>query len=220
MQKVKKHDFIEVDYIGRIKASNQIFDLTNEELAKENKLYHKNTRYGPVVICIGEAHILKELDLNLEGKEIGKEYTIEIPSEKAFGKKDPRLMRIVNSNIFKKQEIMPIPGLQVSIDGLMGVIRSVSGGRCIVDFNHPLAGRDLVYEIKINKIIEDIEEKIKCLINFNLLLDEKDFSIEIIENKAKISLKKDLPEELQNILKEKIKELVKDIKDIEIIKEI
>ena len=42
---------------------------------------------GPVVICIGQNHVVKGLDQAIEGKEPGK-HTIELSAENAFGKKD------------------------------------------------------------------------------------------------------------------------------------
>ena len=66
-------------------------------------------------------------------------------------------------NAFKKQGIMPEPGMQVNVDNMTGIIKTAAGGRCLVDFNHPLSGKDLVYTIKVNKIIED--EGISLLLN-------------------------------------------------------
>ena len=62
MTKMKKGDFIELDFIGRIKSSNEIFDLTSEEEAKKNNLYSENYKYGSVIICIGQGQILKYID--------------------------------------------------------------------------------------------------------------------------------------------------------------
>ena len=39
----------------------------------------------------------------------------------------------------------------------------MSGGRCLVDFNHPLSGKDLVYDVRINKIVEKTVPEIKNL---------------------------------------------------------
>ena len=148
--KLKKGDFIEIEYIGRIKDDNKVFDLTNEEVAKKEGIHHKDHIYKPVIICLGFNDIIKGLDEELIGKEPGK-YKIEINSEKAFGKKTYDLIKLVPNSIFNKENIRPFPGLQVNIENLIGTIRSVSGGRSLVDFNHPLAGKDIIYEIEIKK---------------------------------------------------------------------
>lgn len=205
MTKIKRGDFVELDYIGRIKGSNQIFDLTDELIAKKNGLYNSNMKYGPRIACIGEGDLIKGLDNYLVDKETGKNYNIEISKKEAFGDRDNKMMRVVSSSIFLKERINPFPGLQVNIDGMLGTIRSISGGRAIVDFNHPLAGKDLVYELKINKIIEDNILKIKSILLNGIGLDEKDYKIEEKEGKINIILNKDM----DNKVKEKIKDVVK-----------
>ncbi len=218
MTKIKKNDFIEIDFIGRIKGSNHVFDCTNEDIAKKNNLFNKELEYKPLIICIGERNIIPGLDDALLDKEIGKNYVIEVNAEKAFGKKDQRLVRLVNTNVFLKNNINPIPGLQVNIDNLIGTIRTVTGGRTIVDFNNPLAGRDVVYEVKINKKIEGINEKLKSCIRFNIGLNEKLYEVRLKNNSAEIILGIEIPKEVQDIFIKKIKPLISELKDIKFVK--
>jgi len=163
--KIKKRDFIELDFIGRVKENNQIFDLTEEKVAKENDLYNEKQKYGPLKICVGEKQVVKGLDEFLEGKETGKNYTISLKPEEAFGKKNPKLMQLIPLRSFKKHNIKPQVGLQINMDGMMGIVRSVSGGRVIIDLNHPLAGKEVTYEIKIKRVMTDVKEKIQTILD-------------------------------------------------------
>ncbi len=210
--KIKKHDFIEIEYTGKIKDTDKIFDLTNEKLAKEKNLYNPNMEYGPKIICVGENFIIPGLDKRIMGKEL-KKYIIEIPKEEAFGKKDPKLIRLVSTSKFKDQKIRPFPGLQLNIDGIIGTIRTVSGGRTTIDFNHPLAGRDLIYEIKINKIIKDTKTQLNSIVKLFFKKEE----VELKEDTA--TIKADIPEKLQKIIQEKIIKLIPKIKKINFEKE-
>ena len=63
--KLKKTDFVEIEYTAS--TDNQVFDTTDEKLAKENDL--EGSSYGPITICIGEGLVLPGLDKALEGKE-------------------------------------------------------------------------------------------------------------------------------------------------------
>ena len=99
-----------------------------------------------------------------------------------------------------------MPGLQVNIDGIVGTIRNAAGGRIIVDFNHPLAGRDLIYEVKVNQILTKKQDKISSLIK---LLLNQETKVVIKEGIAEITLQDELPPELQKELEKKIIELVK-----------
>ncbi|RLE36859.1 peptidylprolyl isomerase, partial [Candidatus Woesearchaeota archaeon] len=211
---MKKGDFVELEYTGKIKDMDIVFDTTSEKEAKENNIHDAKASYGPIIICIGQGHVIKGLDEELEGKEPGKKYHIELSPEQGFGKKNAKLIQLVATSKFIKQKINPMPGLQVNIDGMIGMIRTVSGGRTLVDFNHPLAGKELVYDFKINKIIKDDEEKLMALLKLQLNL--KDIKADIKEGNATVSLniKQELPKPIEEKLTKNIKELIPLIKKI------
>jgi len=207
---IKKNDFIEIDFVGRIKSNNAVFDLTYEELAKKEKLYDPNMKYGPRIICVGNGDLIKALDENLIGKEIGKEYKIELKNP--FGDKNNSLVKILPVSKFTKERINPFPGLQINADGMLATVKSVSGGRVVLDFNHPLAGKDIIYEVKINKIVEDNLKKLKAFVE-NLLGEAEDhFKVEGKDNDFIINIKHDIPKALKDKFKEKAKEVMPDIK--------
>ncbi len=212
MEPIKKKDFVEIEYTGKLKEENIVFDTTDEKVAKEHNL-SDNVDYGPVIICVGEEQVLKGLDKSLEGKEIGKEYDVDIKPEDAFGKKNAKLIQLIPTSKFKEQKVQPMPGMQVNIDGMLGIIKTVSGGRTLVDFNNPLAGKELLYKIKINKKITDDKEKLSGYLK--LSLGTKDIEVKIENNNAKISLKKEIPKELQEKLSKKITEIISNIKKVE-----
>lgn len=215
MTKIKKHDFVEIEYTGRIKEDDIIFDTTDAQIAKENSIYTENRAYGAVVICVGESNIIKGLDNALEGKETEKSYTIELPPEQGFGKKSAKLIQLISTTKFLQQDIKPVPGLQVNIDGLLGMVKTVSGGRTLVDFNHPLASKTLIYNLKINKIVTDDKEKLKNYLK--LQLNTKDITIDLKEGNAAIKIKKDIPKEIKENLNKKITEIIPSIKKVEFI---
>ena len=207
--KLKKGDFIEIDYVGKIREEDKIFDLTDEKLARENKIYNEDHKYKSVIICLGYNDIIPGLDEELINKELGK-YKIEIKSEKTFGKKTYELIKLVPNSVFNNENIKPFPGLQVNIEGLIGIIRSVSGGRSLVDFNHPLSGKDLVYDVDIKRIVVDLNEKLSSLLELKL---GKEIKFEIIG--SKLEIKFDLDKKLQEQLTQEIKSKVNEIKEVE-----
>lgn len=208
--KTKEKDFIEIDYVGTIKETEEIFDLTIEKESKNLKVYNPKGEYKPLIICLGKNDVVEGLDKQLIGKEINKEYTIEVPSEKAFGKKNPKLMKIVSTNLFRKQKINPVPGLQVNLGTMIGTIRTVTGGRTIIDLNHPLAGKTLIYKVKINKIITDDKEKLEGFLKLYLSLKEADVSL----NEGTATINKEIPKEIVENLEKEIKERIPTIKHI------
>ena len=206
--KIEKGDFVEIDYVGMIKDEDKVFDTTKKKVADKNDL-NPEADYKPITICIGEEHILPALEEQLEGKKTG-EYKFELSPEEAFGKKSAKLLKLVPRKVFRQQDIQPFPGLEVNIDNNFGIVRSVSGGRVIVDFNHPLSGRDLVYEIEVKRFVEDKKEKLESYLNISQIPYD---SASVKEKKATIVLPQELPDPMKEEFEKKVKELM-DIEDI------
>jgi FKBP-type peptidyl-prolyl cis-trans isomerase 2 len=199
---IKANDFVEIEYTGMLKDSGIVFDTTDEKTAKEHQL--PRAQYGPVVVIMGQGQLLKGLEEQIIGKEPGN-YKIELGAEKAFGKKNAKLIQMVPAKKFVEQKIQPVPGLQLNIDGMICTIRQVTGGRVMVDFNHPLAGRDVVYDIKVKGVVSDKKEQLKAV--FAMFLNMQPEKLEVEGTKAKVELKVELPKELVPELQKKVKEL-------------
>ncbi|MCX8158493.1 MAG: peptidylprolyl isomerase [Candidatus Diapherotrites archaeon] len=211
---MEKGSIVLVSYIGKELSTGMVFDTTEEEVAKKNGIYRKEVRYGPVPIVIGDKDIVEGIDEELESMKEGEERTIKLGPKKAFGERNSDLIYIVPLNAFLKNKIRPYVGMPVEINGNIGRVQSISGGRVRVDFNHSLAGKEVEYYIKIVKELKTTEEKFKALLEKYLPLKDKP-SFEIKEKEAVIKLKKELPKEL-DVLKEAFGEIVKKkIKDIE-----
>ncbi|MFC1723660.1 peptidylprolyl isomerase [Nanoarchaeota archaeon] len=211
---VKNGDFIELEYTGVLKDGNLVFDCTDADIAKKEEIFDPKMSYGPVSICVGQAQILKGLDDALEGVEIGAEKNLELGAEQAFGKKDAKLLRLVPTKIFKQQGIQAVPGLQVNIDGNMGTIRSVSGGRTVVDFNHPFSGKEIVYKVKVLRKITDNVEKVKTLLHLSLNQKMNSIDVEIKEGNCGITLKKEFQKDLLDFLVERVKKAMPELKEV------
>lgn len=202
---LQNNDFIEITFTAKLKENNIVFDTTEESVAKTNDIHRENGRYGPMVICIGQKQILPGLEKKLTGKELGT-YTIELSPEEAFGIKDPKLVQLVSARKFFEHKIQPVPGLQVDFDGVIGTVKTASGGRCLVDFNHPLSGKTVVYEITVKRVVNDAKEKVQSLLDFQGL---KEFTVESKENKLTVTLAHEFPQEIVDALKKQLKEIVK-----------
>ncbi len=206
-------DFVEIEYTGMIKEGSVVFDTTSEEVAKEKGIHNPRVRYGSISVCLGEGHILSGLDRQLIGKDVG-EYKFEIPAESAFGKKSAKLLRLIPQKVFTQQKIQPFTGLEVNIDGMNGIVRSVGGGRTIVDFNHPLAGKDLVYKVNLIRQVTDLTEKVKGVLRLELNLSGADVKVE----DGKATVMQELPAELSGMMQERITKLIPEIKQLEFVK--
>jgi len=195
---IKKGDFIELEFTGKIdNANGEIFDTTNSEIAK--KLGYKR-EVKPIRIIVGEGMIIDGLDKALEGKEIGKQYSIEIMPNEAFGERKRELIKIVPANAFKDKSLLR-EGNTLVIDGFLARIVKVGSGRVLLDLNHPLAGKKLYYEFKILKKIENEEEKLKVILEY---FGIKDYKIEKKDGKLILKIKK-LDKTIEALIKKYIK---------------
>jgi peptidylprolyl isomerase len=189
---LKNGDFILLDYTLKVKETGETVGTTLENVAKETKLYHGEERYEPFFVVIGEGWVPKGLDESLASFEIGKAKTVELPPEKAYGVRDPKKVRLVPLRKFKADGMTPVPGLQVNIDGKVAQVRAVGAGRVQVDYNHPFAGKTLIYDATVEKIIETDEDKVKNLLHKRIpSVDGQKFNVKIVEGK----LESEIPEE-------------------------
>lgn len=211
MAQVNKNDFVELEYTGKTKEDSIVFDTTDEKTAKENGLDNPNNKYGSTIVCVGKQFLLKGLDDQLVGKETGKEYDIDVSVEEGFGRKDAKLIQMIPTNKFKQHKIQPVPGLQVNVDGTMGLVKTVSGGRTMVDFNHPLSGKNLTYHIKVVSIIEDEKKKVEA---FLAQMGVGNLDITTEDGKVTIKLHSELEKEVKEEFSKKLKEVIPSIKDV------
>jgi len=190
---ITENDFVTIDYVGKIKGTDRIFDLTREDVAKKNEITARDAKYGAVTIVVGANHVLPGLDKELLKMKVGEKKTVIIQPDDGFGKKDASLVKLMPRSAFKKDKINPIPGLPVKMDGQYGIVQTVSGGRVKVDFNHPLAGKELEYEVEVLKKIENKADQVRSLFNFHISkIDTSKTEISIKEETAEINTPNDV----------------------------
>jgi len=206
MDTINKGDFIELKYTGKT-SDGVIFDTTDLEVAEKNELRLNNVK--PVVICVGQNHILPSIDAFLTGKEIGK-YSLDLVPEEAFGKKDLKKIQLVPASKFKKEGLQPYPGMQVTIDDKAALVKRVGGGRILVDFNHPLAGKKVSYDIEVLKKVTQVNDRVEAYIESSFGNIKHEFKEDILT----IYLHTQIPPQIVDVFKEKIKEVIPEVKDV------
>jgi len=182
---MQTNDFIRVVYLAKIKETGQEFDKTGDKSA-------------PIIVKPG--FIIKGLEEALLEMNANERKTIEIPPEKAFGARDPKLVRLIPISEFRKHNTKPQPGMFVKADNIRGRVLSVSGGRVKVDFNNPLAGKTLIYEIEIKEKIENVEDKIKVLFEIYRAANKDKIKVIVKEKEVEI----EVPPLVNSLFKKKI----------------
>jgi len=186
---MKKGDIVYLSYTGRIKETGEIFDVTDEETAKKEGVYNPEVKYGDIPVIVGAGFLLPGLDEALLEMKPGEKRHIELTPSKAFGERRPELVKLLPLSEFEKQNIEATPGSYITVNGVRGRILSVSGGRVSVDFNHPLAGKTLSYDIEIKRAVEKTEEKILAVVKYFTGADDSQISLSISNSTAEVEIK-------------------------------
>jgi len=188
----QKGDFILIEYTAKVKETNEIFDTTSEETAKKEHLHKEGEIYEPKLVVIGEGWVLKSLDESLATMEPAKTTPVEISPEKAFGSRDPEKVKRIPLRHLTAKGITPTLSMRVEYDGKMATVRAVGAGRVLLDFNPPLAGKTLIYQVTVKKKLELQQEKIAALIHRRIpAVEEGKFKFSVRAKAANI----EMPEE-------------------------
>jgi peptidylprolyl isomerase len=159
----KDGDFLEVDYSLWGASDNKLMATTEEQRAKAEGVYDKDFRYGPALIILGSGSVIKGLDKALRTMGVNEPRKFTLKPEEAFGERNEDLVRVMSISEFRKNDVKPYPGMQVRLDNAQAVVRSVNSGRVVVDANHPFAGRDVIYEVKVVKVLESDKDRIDAM---------------------------------------------------------
>ena len=141
MTTVKEKDTITLSYIGR---------LDNSEVFKfvDNK--------KPITVALGQSELPPTLENALIGMAVGETRKIRVPPEEGYGPRQKDLLQeLDNEDLIKNLQPKPgmIIGLLVKKDGadlkVPATVIEVHENSVLVDYNHPLAGHHLTYEVTI-----------------------------------------------------------------------
>jgi len=185
-------DFVELEYTGRVQATGEIFSTTDEVTAKKNNIFNERTQYGSIIAVIGQQFLLSGLDKQLINLKVGETKTLEVSTQEAYGKRNGELIESFSIRRLRKSGIKPVVGEKFKNQNRFGTIISLKEGRARVDFNHPLAGKNLEFEVTIREVITDRNKQIGAIIRkyipttkpeelkFEInSADDKDVSIEL-----------------------------------------
>ncbi len=124
---------------------------------EDGAVVDSNFEGKPATFSIGDGNLLPGFEEALLGLRKNDQREFVIPPEKAFGQHNEQNLQRVAMDNFADHEIEP--GAMFSFqngDGeLPGVITEIMEGEVMVDFNHPLAGKNIIFQVKIMDVIPE-----------------------------------------------------------------
>ncbi len=112
---------------------------------------------NPATLVLGSGELAPALEDCLAGLAGGESRVFDLPPGKAFGAYRDELLKTLPAEAFP-DGVMPAPGEVIEFSGpggarLAGLVRETGNGEALVDFNHPLAGRPVRFEVEILAVL-------------------------------------------------------------------
>jgi len=141
MSQVKANDTVKVHYTGKL-ADGQVFDSSE---GKE-----------PIEFTLGQGQLIPGFEKGLIDMKVNEKKTVTIPKEEAYGEPREELIQEVQKDQLP-EEIKPEVGMGLvskTPDGreMNLLVAEVKEDTIVVDGNHPLAGKDLVFDLEVVEI--------------------------------------------------------------------
>ena len=141
MIRAMKNDTVTVHYIGRL-DDGTIFDESPED--------------RPLQFILGKQEVIAGFDEAVVGMYQGESKTVTIPCAKAYGESKAELLETIDKSIIGDKVELTVGG-QLEITQHDGskfyvMVNDVTEDKVVLDANHPLADKDLVFEIKLLEV--------------------------------------------------------------------
>ncbi len=143
MSQAKKGDTIKVHYTGRLEDGS-IFDSSKDR--------------EPLEVTLGAGSVIPGFDKGLTGMAIGDTKTVNIPADEAYGQIREDMIAEVGKDDFPP-DIKPKVGLELELtqedNNIINVtISKIEDDKITIDANHPLAGKELIFDLEMIEIKE------------------------------------------------------------------
>jgi peptidylprolyl isomerase len=142
MTQAKSGDTVKIQYTGRL---------------DDNSVFETSVDRDPIKLTIGRGRTIPALEQAIVGMETGESKNVEISAEQAYGAYHEELVHSVSRKVLPA-DMEPEIGQRLnatSVDGrkFSVTIRDISEKTVMMDANHPLAGKDLIFDIELVAIL-------------------------------------------------------------------
>lgn len=146
-------------------ANNSVVSMHYQLKDAENgEILDSNIEGKPLSFIIGKGQIIPGLESQMQELNEGEQKEIRVASEQAYGKYDEKALQTLPKEQFAGIELMR--GMSLYGQGEQGetvqvTVKDFTDSDVTVDFNHPLAGRDLIFDVNITEVREATPEELQ-----------------------------------------------------------
>jgi len=110
----------------------------------------------PATFTVGDGNLLPGFEQALFGFKAGDKRSIVIPPERGFGRPNEQNVQVMQRKNFTELELeygVMVIFRDAAGGEMPGVVKAFDDKEVTVDFNHPLAGRDITFEVEIIEVV-------------------------------------------------------------------
>jgi len=148
---VKEGDQVLVDYTGRL-DDGTVFDTSVKDVASKAGVYNPSRAYQPLEFTVGAGQMIKGFDAGVVGMAVGEEKTLTLSPEDAYGVHREDMVKTVPVEELSAVGITPVLGKKLTTSLGQGTITNLTNTSVVIDFNHRLSGKTLIFDIKLVSI--------------------------------------------------------------------
>jgi len=142
MAQAKKGDSVKVNFIGKLEDGSVFASTADSE---------------PLEFKLGEGRIIPGIENAVEGMNVGESKSVKVPPEQAYGQRREELVEEVSRDKFPK-DAEPKVGQKFEVPQQQGrpmvvTVVDTSEQTVTLDGNHPLAGRDLTFDLELLEVV-------------------------------------------------------------------
>ncbi len=118
----------------------------------KGEVVDSNKGQAPLEFIAGKGQIIPGLEKEVEKMEVGEEKTIVVPAAEAYGEYNPEMVQELPREQFQGIELkkgMTLYGQTPDGQTIAVVVKDFDDNKVVIDYNHPLAGEDLTFDVKL-----------------------------------------------------------------------
>ena len=144
MSDAKTGDTVRIHYTGTL---------------SDGSTFDSSAGRDPLEFKLGSGQVIAGFDAAVDGMEVGQSKTVNIPADQAYGAHNPDALQAFPRDKIPSNIPLEI-GTQLQLQSSQGhpmmvTVKDVSDEEVILDANHPLAGKDLTFEIELVEIASE-----------------------------------------------------------------
>ncbi len=142
MTHAKTGDTVRIHYTGKLTDGTQ---------------FDSSTGRDPLEFQLGAGQVIKGLEKEIDGMEVGTKSTVTIPAPEAYGPHDPAQVQRVERTVIPADIDLQV-GMQLGANTQNGnqitlTVTEIGDAEVTLDANHPLAGKDLVFDVELVEVV-------------------------------------------------------------------